>query len=464
MHLNKFIILLTISFLFISCASMQTQKQQYQGIKEKIINNDYAAAISQIKAAKEKFYKEKDRVVYYLDLGMLYHYNKQYQKSNEMLTKAEEAIDYLFTKSVSKAATSLLLNDNALAYSGEDYEDIYLNIFKALNYLEMNEFDAAFVEIRKINNKLTKLSTKYTKLAHQFSKAEKAKTDFEAGENEFHNSALGRYLSLLMYRTENQWDDVRIDYNKIKEAWNLQKHIYDFSKPDLKKAIQKTDKARLNLISFIGRSPSKRSKTLYIHTEKDLLIIAATKENPREKRNLEELDVINWKGIEKGYHFKFQLPFIYLNGSKAKKIKVYVDGKFTQELDLIESLEKVAVETFKVKKPLIYLKTISRSVIKGLVSENAKSKMENQINNPLLGFAARLATDAAVDATENADLRISRFFPAKCYIGEIYLQPGTYNLKIEYIGKNGSVINTEFKNNVEVNNNKLNLLETFYLQ
>jgi len=96
-------------------------------------------------------------------MGMLYHYDGDYVKSNEFLTEAEYAIEDLYTKSVGKAVASMLLNDNALDYFGEDYEDIYLNIFKALNYFHMNKSEDAFVEIRRVNNKLNLLEDKYKK-------------------------------------------------------------------------------------------------------------------------------------------------------------------------------------------------------------------------------------------------------------------------------------------------------------
>ena len=61
---------------------------------------------------------------------MLHHYNGDFEQSNTLLSKAETAFDELYTKSIGRAAASMLLNDNILEYSGEDYEDIYLNIFK----------------------------------------------------------------------------------------------------------------------------------------------------------------------------------------------------------------------------------------------------------------------------------------------------------------------------------------------
>jgi len=162
--IKRHLVQLTIIIIIVSCSSTKTNVSQYKEIDKNIYLGNYQAAISQIESSKEKVYKEKDKVLYYLNLGILYHYADEYEKSNELLTKAEFAIEDLFTKSASKIATSILLNDNALDYSGEDYEDIYLNIFKALNYIKLNETDASFVEINRINLKLNKLDDKYKDL------------------------------------------------------------------------------------------------------------------------------------------------------------------------------------------------------------------------------------------------------------------------------------------------------------
>jgi hypothetical protein len=173
-----FIILFILGALLINgCASVATRTAHFQKIEASVQQGNYADAIVQLENGKGNFYQKKERVLYYLDLGALHHYNGDYDKSNELLTEAENAIEELYTKSVSKAAASLLLNDNALDYSGEDYEDIYINIFKALNYLELEKFDEAFVEIRRINQKLNLLEDKYGKLIVAYSISEDAKTE-----------------------------------------------------------------------------------------------------------------------------------------------------------------------------------------------------------------------------------------------------------------------------------------------
>ena len=225
----------------------------------------------------------------------------------------------------------------------------------------------------------------------------------------------------------------------------------------------KSAKVKVNFISFIGRAPDKKAQTLHIHTEKNLLIISTSKENKHYRQNLQTLDTINWFGMPAGYHFKFQLPVLKPRFSKVGKIKIIVDDKYKTELQLLENIGKVTTETYETRKPLIYLKTITRSVIKGLASQKGKEKLTQKIHNPLLGFAARLATDVAVNLTENADLRISRFFPAKALIGEIELKSGFHYVKIEYYNKNGYLLFVDDLGRIEISSQKTNIFESFYL-
>ncbi len=464
MKKQNFLIISAFVLLLLSgCASVKSSKQQFVGIDDKLVAHDYEGALQQIKAAKGKFYKEKEQALYYLDEGMLLHFAGRYEESNQALAKAEQAIDELYTKSISRGAASMLINDNVLEYSGEDYEEIYLNVFKAINYLELGDFDGAFVEIRRIDFKLSMLEAKHKKMADQFNLSKDKKKEFKPGTNKFHNSALGRYLSMLLYRAEGEIDDARIDLNKIIEAWNLQSQIYDFTRPDLDSCLKYDGKARINFLSFVGRAPDKKAKTLYIHTEKDIIVIGFTDENPRGKQELETLDVITWPGVEKGYHFKFQLPYLEPRKSQVGNVKVVVDGKFSGNLQMIENLEKVAFETYKIKEPLIYLKTITRSVLKGLASEKGKAELSKQVGGGLWGDLSRLAADVAVDATENADLRISRFFPARALVGEVAVEPGTYNIKLEYYSKNGVLLWVDDLGDQEIKRNDLNLMNSYYL-
>jgi hypothetical protein len=443
---------------------LRTDKSRYAGTDLLLAQADYPAALSRIDTAEKRATSSKDEVVYLLDMGMLHHWNGDYRQSNEYLERAERAIEENFTKSVTRAAASLLLNDNSLAYAGEDYEDIYLNVFKALNYLALGQNDAAFVEVRRINNKLVQLESKYDKMAQKLSEAEEAQQTFRPGKSPFQESALGRYLSLLLYRNDYKWDDVRIDLEKIAQGWKLQPALYPFSAPDFS-AEQKritAPTARLNLVVFTGRAPDKTAATFYIHTEENLIVLAGTSEDYLGQQRLDGLNALPWYGVEAGYHFKFQLPSMQKCPSHVARIEVEIADGAPVPLQRLESLENTAIETFSIKKPILYLKTLTRAVVKGLAAERAKQKMVKDMGEGA-AFFTRIAADMLIDQTENADLRISRFFPAEAAIREVHLDAGIYDLKINYYSRDGALLHCDERTGVRLEAGRLNVLESAYL-
>jgi hypothetical protein len=457
-------VIFLLAILLTGCASLRTDKTHYAGIDRMLARADYPAAIVRIDAAGDTGYTYKDRCVYYLDIGMLHHWNGDYEKSNEFLEKAERAIEENFTRSITRSASSMIMNDNILAYTGEDYEDIYLNVFKALNYLALNQSDAAFVEVRRIDHKLVQLESKYDKVAQKMNRAEEARETFIPGKSYFQQSALGRYLGMLLYRNDGKWDDVRIDREKIDLAWKLQPAIYDFPKPDLSLEQQRlaAPMARLNIIAFSGLAPDKKADTFYIHTEENLVVLAGSSENYLGRQSLHDLQVIPWHGVSEGYHFKIQLPEMQRRPSPVKRIEVQVGTRGTEPLHRIESLENTAVETFAIRKPIIYLKTVTRAVAKGLAAEQAKQKMTQNMDSGM-AFFTRLAADLMVDTTENADLRVSRFFPAEAAIREMHLKEGTYDININYYGTGNTLLHTDKHPGVLLEAGRLNVLESAYL-
>ena len=453
-----------ILFLASGCASLRTDKTHYAGTDRMLARGDYPAAIVKIESARNKAYKNKDRVVYYLDIGMLYHWNAEYEKSNQYLELAERAIEENFTRSVTRAAASLVLNDNTLAYAGEDYEDIYLNAFKALNYLALGRTDEAFVEVRRINNKLLLLESKYDRMAQELTAAEETQTTFRPDKSRFQESALGRYLSLLLYRNDSKWDDVRIDLEKIDQGWKLQPDIYPFPHPDFSAETRRDvqPQARLNIIAFTGLAPDKTAATFYIHTEENLIVLAGTSENYLGRQQLDGLNFLPWEGMPAGYHFKFQLPSMHRRPSRIDHVEVSVSGEDPIRLQQLDSLENAAMETFAIRKPIIYLKTLTRAVLKGLAAEEAKEKMVQDMDSGT-AFLTRIATDLLTDQTENADLRVSRFFPAEAAIRELHLDAGTYDIRIAYYGADGTLLYIDDRNGVTLEAGRLNVLESAYL-
>lgn len=454
--------------VFTGCTT--TRNSKFVEIDEAAQQGDYATAISTLEDNNEDLYRDKDSVLYYLDLGMLQHYNGDYAASRQNLSEAERLIEELFTRSVSQAAGSLILNDNVIDYAGEDFEDIYLNVFNAINFLSMGDPEGAFVEVRRINTKLNLLEDKYRDLAQQYSRDADSAVEFEAGESRFYNSALARYLSLLLYRSQGSYDDARIDWQEMQEAFNEQSNLYDFAMPLDDTVIEPSETgARLSVLAFAGEAPIKVAETLYVVTSPNMVSILYAEESEGSQGNLipQGYAQFPYPGVDGGYRFKFQLPRMELRGSDVQRIRVVIDGQPAGELGMLENMEQIANDTFQVRYPIIFIKTITRTIIKGILAEEAKDRMQEagrqsgSVAGLLGGFAASIATDVAADVSEQADLRMSRYFPAYAYVGEWDVPTGDHQVEIEYYGS-GGLLRVENLGTVSVGERNVNLVTSYY--
>lgn len=455
-RIGKSILLLLALALLVSCGSSLNYLKHFNKISTDLKTANYQGAIKKINLAKkEELYKKKDRVLFYLDKGVVLYYQGKYKESNELLEKAERSMEELFTKSVSSITASYLMNDNVVAYYGETYENIYVNIFKALNYIKLNKPEEALVEIRRVNNKLRELDQKYGDMAREMNKKENAPKVKTKAVN-FYNDALAQYLGYLIYRMQQEEDDSRISYEKIKEAWQTQPNIYYYKMPDYLNEFVSGPEATLNVIAFTGAAPKKVSVGGKITTYKNYLGIS-------DLTQPVALPNVPFPGLKPGYHFKFAFPVIKRVGSKIERIEVFVDGAKAGELQLLEDMGKIAVETFESRKTMIYIKTLVRTVTKGLVAAQAKKELKKRTGaNPLLGALMDAAVDAGVDATEKADIRCWRTMPENCYIGEFQVTPGIHTVSVKFFTSNGLLVNEKTVGNFEVKN-ALNILDVFSL-
>jgi hypothetical protein len=426
-----------ICFLLLSCASTASSGYTDGALAQ----GNYEDSLARLEKQKDSLYRKKrDLALYYLDAGMLSHYAGKYGDSSKLLEDGEQAIEAAFTKSISETISSFILNDTVKEYAGEDYEDVYINIFNALNYYHRGSLEDALVEIRRMNNKLQYLAFKYGNTITSLQKAAlensvDVPSDGETVREEFSNSALGRYLGMLFYRGEGLWDDARIDLEGIRLAFANQPSVYTFPPPSsLDEELDiPPGKARMNIISFSGLSPVKQEETVRI---------------PIASR---------W--------IKVALPILHSRPSLVSRIEAVFDSGELVTLELIEDIDAIARETFKQKKEMIYLRSILRSVLKTAASvalDTGSSQSENETVSLILdifSWGAQLLAE-----TEKADLRISRYFPGRAHVGGITLDPGLYSFDVLYYDyQNRPIGRTRFED-VPVYAGRLNLSEAVCLQ
>lgn len=463
----KLCLVLTGVLILTSCASTVTEQSQYLDADNLVAQRNFPGASRVIEENRNSAYQQKDRVLFYLDLGMLYHFSGEYEKSNQALSEAERGIEELFTKSISQSISSVALNDNALDYAGEDYEDIYLNIFKGLNYIALGDTESAQVEIRRVHIKLNILEDKYKKLVEQYNQSGDAEGELEARETRFYNSALARYLGMLLYRAEGSVDDARIELEEIREAYKEQSQLYNFDLPELPEKVEQDGMAHLSVMAFTGYSPRKLAETVYLDTGNNMVYITSVSQNEEYINRMVGFNFLVIPGIKSGLHMKFQFPRMELQGSQVDRIDLLVDGTPVKEIPLFEDMETIAQEIYLIKQPFTVGKTIIRAVIKGALKEKGKEEINNQMGGSVGGLLAGaligIAADVAVDATENADLRISHYFPAQAHAMDIALPPGNHTVQLEYYS-GPSLVYRDNVGLVNLEEGKLNFVESFVFE
>ena len=108
------------------------------------------------------------------------------------------------------------------------------------------------------------------------------------------------------------------------------------------------------------------------------------------------------------------------------------------------------------------MKTVTRAVAKGLATQTATQKQTENMDDGW-AFLTRMAATALVNQTENADLRMSRFFPAEAAIGEIHLNEGVYDITVNYYSANNALLHSDIKYGIAINAGKINMVESSYL-
>jgi hypothetical protein len=448
---------LLLAALFSGCSSVATHRAFYEPVVASVSAGDFDMAVAKLEKARESGkYSEKDRLIYFIDAGVANHYAGNYDVSNDKLHLAEAAAEELYTKSISRTAATMLLNDNVLEYTGEDYEELYTNLIKALNYIALNQFDGAFVEIRRAHDKLQLLEQKHADAAELFREGLSkdtaiAHTDYEPKHVKFYNDAFARYLSMHMYAAEGKYDDARIDYDFLKKAFVTQPYIYDFVMPEVK--YYTDDGVILSVVALTGLAPRKEALNLRIRTDKDLdLVQVLYTDSENEDSEYGHLPM----KVKEDYYFKFAIPRLVARPSIVSRIRVLNGIDEIGELQLLEDVSTVAKETFEARKSMIYFRTVLRAVAKGLAAHKAKKKADT---GGLGGWLKKAAIDVTTDLSENADLRSSQLLPGRIYVGDFELQPGRYDLTVEFYTEGGQLIVSRHFPEYRVLSKGLNLIQ-----
>ncbi len=385
-----------------------------------IASRAYDAAEQRIQKEKEGSYGRKNQVLYYLDLGAVQHDAGRFKESDQSLDRAERRMDELYTKSVSRAAGTLILNDTTTEYRGARFERAMVNVYRALNYAFLGNEDGALVEVRKISRLLQEYADVYG-----------------AGKTAYKDDAFAQFLTSLLYEDDGRADDARISREKSRRAYEQYGKAYGTPAPRLE-PVGAPGGGELVFIHYNGVAPRKISKSFSVAWRDAAVAVNATKDD--EKQSGQAINAINagllGKSISVAFPEYVQDPFqIAASAVEA--------GGARAETELAQDLSAIARKDLEEAMGLIRTRAIARATIKYVLAKAAADEVAKKHGkNSWQHLLAQAGGAAASAATEFADTRAWATLPAQFRVARLRLPAGKHEVLVRYYGSSGSEISS----------------------
>jgi len=394
-----------------------------------MVNNDCAAAGEYLESHKNKYGSNRE-LLFLLDSAMINMLCGNYEKSNEYFHRAEALTEELWTKSITRESAAFLLNDYTVPYSGDDFVKALINLFSAINYLKLGQFDDSLVEVRRLDSVLTMINDQYSK------------------KNIYKEDAFARYLSGLIYEADNNVNDAFIDYYKALHIFQdyedkygtpmpsifvedlirvaneagrtdeVQSFIDDYGSEGWAEQYEAGDQARIVLIHLNGTAPVKRSAEIFIPTRDGPVALAfpiydVSRPYCRDSRLIAESD----------------------------------SERISSDTELVEDINRIAKINLEDRRGRITLKMAARVAVKQIAIHKVKDKTTRQILNIANLFV------------ERADTRSWRTLPGEIYLGRLFVPEGQYDVRVSQCGERERFVETV---DVKPGQTKFVLYESMY--
>ena len=397
----------------------------------------------------EKEYGEKSLVLYGMDRGMLLQLAGDYQQSNIVLEQAEEELDRLYTRKIRTEALAFMTNDTALAYEGDPYEQVLVNVLKALNYMALGQWQDALVEARRIDHRLNVLS------------------DRTKEKGAYREDGFARYLSGILYESTGDVNNAFIAYRKAYEtfdatrAWSYTavpsqlredllrtaealhftqelaeyRRLFPDTKWETSQSLQQL--AQVVVISYNGRAPRKEDQFLDLPVSLDALQLVLL------NRGLSQANRQSNRGVDTVlYGLNGRVVRVALPRLVPQKTQVPVDTvsliqgengtRVTLNTELVHNVTALADKALSEQMAGITVKALSRAATKFALAEGttrAAQQAAGKDAGPWVGLLVGLLAKGLAVASEEADKRSWQTLPDEIHLARAWVPPGRYQVQ-----------------------------------
>jgi hypothetical protein len=387
-----------------ACAPPSVAYRQH--LSSLVEERQYAAAVQAIDEAREPKYGERDRVLYWLDKAAVLHAARDYKESDELLDQAELRIEELYTKSLSQAAGTILVNDATQDYAGEPNERALLYVLRALNFAYQHRIDDAVVEARKVTAFLEGHGERVSMKAYR-------------------DDGFAHLLSAMLFEDAGRYDDARISRDAAERAYARYALEFGVSAPRFGLAPRAPGEGELVFLHYNGKIPVRGTKHTSVPVGRKRTVRELSKSDSDEE--FAQLPVAIPTIVEQPY--QIQTSVVQIGDRSAATVTV-------------EPIAAITIKTLEDEMPALKARAGARAAAKG----GAYGAAEAAGTNKALSSAGL----SAAGAFEEADTRGWSTLPAEIRMARVSVPAGIHDVRIRYLNAAGTSYAEETLPGVEI--------------
>ncbi len=386
-------------------------------------------------------------MLYFLDRAFVLHLAQKYSQSIPYFEKAQQKFDELYTKSIHQGLATWVINDYSEPYHGEDFEHVLVNVWQALNYAVLDNFEDALVEARDVDSKLSVINSQYA----------------PQQKNVYREDAFARLLMGILYETgknPRDYNDAFISYQKAIQIYERDYSVnYGLAVPKLLKENilaaarfmgpeefaeyhqkfpeasyisleEKEKKAQVYLIQYNGLAPIKTQIALPIPLPGGIITQIAFPQ----------------------YHERFyetKSSIVIARGTNGQNAQVTTE--------LTEDISKIAIKNLESRRLRVLAKAIVRPIGKYFLEESGENTLKKKYGRGA-GLGFRIVSGLYNLYSEQADLRSWQTLPAEIRIARLIMDPGTYGLVLNNFDAGNVLLEQRSLGNIELKSGEIKFL------
>ncbi|MCR9092770.1 MAG: hypothetical protein NXI30_01005 [bacterium] len=444
------------------CASTGRVQQQ---LEAQMRLGDYATAVQTVETERERAYRGKNRLLYYLERGMLLHLSGRYAESNAAFENAKQVGSELYAASITGTGLSLMTNDYALDYAGENFERTLIHLFSALNYEQLGEVDSALVEIRQVGDYLRKLQVDST------------------NDNTYQEDAFARYLGALFYELGGEYDAALVDYKKALDAYDTYAEHFAVSRPPSLFANAERVAGRLGrwarddlrdrgssgvareipdghgelvILHYNGLAPIKDQEMIVLPFNEAWAIVLALQLIGDDQAQQQIARATTYISMLSGvdvvpvaFPKYVSRPYSIAAMEPRLAAATQITGP-----ELVEDIGAIAEKDLADRRARIYAKAVARAAIKYAIQkgaeEAARQASNGDQNQALLVAGTQLLGTIGRFATEQADKRVWSTLPDEIWMTSMIVPAGRHDLEVDFLTAQAGLVESQSVSGIEV--------------